>query len=186
MSTATVIVLIIAIAAIGFAVFMWMEREKSRKLRSRFGPEYERLVDEHRGDHRKAERILEKRQQRVDKYPLRRLTTEEAQRFASQWRQEQQNFVDDPRAAVSAADKLVAEAMRARGFPVGEFDQRVDDISVEHPRVVEHYRAAHDIAVRDARGQASTEDLRVAMQHYRQLFEHLLDQRVNQLEEAHR
>jgi hypothetical protein len=123
----------------------------------------------------------------VEKFHLRPLSREECDRFAEQWRVTQEHFVDEPRRAVADADELVHRAMEARGYPIaGEFDERAADISVEHPRVVEHYRAAHDIAVRDARGQGSTEDLRVAMQHYRVLFEDLLDQHVNELTEVRR
>lgn len=185
MSTATWIVLIVAIVAIAVAFWMYFEKEKSRKLRAKFGPEYERLVDKEHST-RRAEAILEQRQKRVSKLNIRPLGREECDRFTSNWRIVQERFVDDPRMAVSEADTLVNQAMRARGFPMGDFEQRAADISVEHPQVVENYRIAHDIAARDQRGEATTEDLRRAMQHYRNLFEHILDTHVTHYEEVRR
>jgi hypothetical protein len=97
-------------------------------------------------------------------------------RYAQRWNEQQARFVDEPKASVDEADQLVVEVMKERGYPVGDFDQRVADISVAHPRMVEHYRAAHEIALREERGQASTEDLRTAMIYYRDLFRELLDE----------
>jgi FtsZ-interacting cell division protein ZipA len=186
MSTAVVIVVIIAIIAIAFALWMYFQREKTRKLRGKFGSEYDRVVQQERGNARRAEAVLEERQKRVSKLHLRTLSREECDRFAAEWRRVQEQFVDDPRAAVSNADALVNQALQARGYPMGDFAQRSADISVEHPQVVENYRMAHDIAERDKRGQATTEELRRAMQHYRNLFEHVLDTHVVQYEEVHR
>jgi hypothetical protein len=186
MNTGTVIILIIAIAAIAIAFWMYFEREKTRKLRGKFGPEYDRLVDQERGNTRRAEAILEDRQKRVSKFDIRRLSQQERDRFAADWRRVQEQFVDDPKGAVSNADTLVDQALRARGYPMGDFEQRAADISVEHPQVVDNYRAAHDIAIRDQRGQATTEELRRAMQHYRNLFEDVLETHVMHNEEVHR
>jgi hypothetical protein len=186
MNTGTVIILIIAIVAIAIAFWMYFEREKTRKLKGKFGPEYDRLVDQERGNTRRAENILEDRQKRVSKFNIRRLSQEECDRFAGDWRVVQEQFVDDPRAAVSKADTLVIEALRLRGYPMGDFEQRAADISVEHPKVVDNYRAAHDIAERDQQGQATTEELRRAMQHYRNLFEDVLETHVTHYEEVHR
>ncbi len=186
MNAVTVIILIIAILAIAAAFWMYVQKEKTRKLRVKFGPEYDRLVEQERGDKRRAEAVLADRQKRVSKFNIRLLTREERDRFAADWRLVQEQFVNDPRQAVSRADKLVNEAMLARGYPMGDFEQRAADISVEHPQVVENYRFAHDIAARDQRGQASTEELRRAMQHYRNLFEHILDTHVTHYEEVHR
>ncbi len=186
MNTGTVIILIVAIVAIAFGLWMYVQREKSRKLRTKFGPEYDRLVEQERGNTRRAEAVLEDRRKRVSKFNIRPLTNEECNRFAADWRRVQEQFVDDPRLAVSKADALVNEALLARGYPMGDFEQRAADISVEHPQVVENYRYAHDIAERDQRGQSSTEELRRAMQHYRNLFEHLLDTHVTHYEEVHR
>jgi len=186
MSTAVVIVVIIAIIAIAFALWMYFQKEKTRRLRGKFGSEYDRVVQQERGNARRAEAVLEGRQKRVSKLNLRTLSREECDRFAAEWRRVQEQFVDDPRASVANADALVNQALQARGYPMGDFAQRSADISVEHPQVVENYRMAHDIAERDKRGQATTEELRRAMQHYRNLFEHVLDAHVVQYEEVHR
>jgi hypothetical protein len=186
MNTATVIILIVAIAAIAGVLWMYLEKTRTRKLRASFGPEYDRLVSEEHGNKRRAEAILEHRQKRVSKFDVRPLGEDEQQRFASEWRLVQEHFVDDPRGAVSQADALVNQALRARGYPMGDFDQRAADLSVEHPRVVENYRAAHDIALKDQQGSASTEELRRAMQHYRNLFEDVLNTNVMKHEEVRR
>ncbi len=119
--------------------------------------------------------MLQERQQRVEKYNIRTLTQEERNLFSAKWRAIQEHFVDVPRDAVAQADSLIGEAMRTRGYPMSDFEQRAADLSVDHPTVVENYRIAHGIAVRDAQGSATTEDLRKAMQSYRTLFEHVLD-----------
>ncbi len=177
MNTSTVIILVLAIAVIALAAAMLLQRSKTRKLRSKFGPEYDRVVDRE-GNTRRAEAVLDSRQKRIEKLEIRRLSPDECQRFAEQWRVVQERFVDDPRQSVADADQLVNKALEARGYPMADFEQRAADISVEHPRVVEDYRIAHDVAVRDRRGQTSTEDLRLAMQHYRNLFEHVLDTKL--------
>jgi phenylpropionate dioxygenase-like ring-hydroxylating dioxygenase large terminal subunit len=125
---------------------------------------------------RKAEGVLEFREKRHDKFKLRPLTTADRSNFLYRWNDVQSRFVDDPKGAVTLADSLVMDAMQARGYPMGDFDQRAADISVDHPVVVENYRAAHAIARRHSKGEASTEDLRQAMVHYRTLFQELLDQ----------
>jgi FtsZ-interacting cell division protein ZipA len=177
--------LIIAILAVIVAVVVSLKM-RTKKLRSKFGPEYDRVVQE-RGSAFKAERELEEREKRVGKFPIHRLSDQESSQFASEWRATQEMFVDDPRGAVAEADRLVQRTMKARGYPTGgEFDNRVADLSVEHPRVVEHYRAAHDIAVQDGRNAASTEDLRLAMKHYRELFEDLLGRNVEETTGARR
>ena len=177
MNPATVVLLIVAILAIAFGLWMYMQRERTRKLRNRFGSEYDRAVSEH-GNPRRAEAVLEQREKRVSKLHLRPLTEQERERFAAEWKSTQESFVDDPRLAVSRADRLVNEALKARGYPMGEFEQRAADISVDHPEVCDNYRAAHEIALRDERGQATTEELRKAMQHYRNLFEGILERTV--------
>jgi hypothetical protein len=140
-----------------------------------------------RGSTFKAEHELELRTKRVERLHLRRLSPAEAEAFAAEWRAVQERFVDDPRGAVGDADRLVERAMKARGYPTGgEFDEQVADLSVEHGHVTSNYRAAHDIAARDARDQASTEDLRIAMKHYRALFEDLLARRVEETTGARR
>jgi hypothetical protein len=183
MSTATFILLIVAILAIAFGLWMYLQRERTRKLRNRFGSEYDRAVSEH-GSARRAEAVLEQREKRVTRLHLRPLSLEESDRFAMEWKKVQESFVDDPRLAVARADRLVGEAMGMRGYPMGEFEQRTADISVDHPEVCENYRAAHAIALRDESGQATTEDLRKAMQHYRNLFEEILERSIGEREHA--
>jgi FtsZ-interacting cell division protein ZipA len=180
MTSLTWVVLIIGILAIAFAILAGL-KVRSKKLRSKFGPEYDRLVRE-RGSTFTAERELEHREKRVQKFSIRPLSHDEGEHFAHQWRGTQEKFVDDPRAAVAEADRLVHDAMRTRGYPTGgEFNELAADLSVDHPRVVEHYRAAHDVAMRDERDAVSTEDLRVAMRHYRVLFEDLLGRHVDEV-----
>jgi hypothetical protein len=179
MSTVTIVVLVIAVLAVAFGLFMYIQRERTRRLRSKFGPEYERVVDRY-GNQRKAEEDLAQRQKRVEKFHIRDLNAADADRFANAWRAEQARFVDTPREAIANADRLVNELMKARGYPMGDFEQRAADISVDHPVVLENYRAAHAIALQDSQGTASTEDLRQAMVHYRALFEDLLDRRVRE------
>jgi hypothetical protein len=170
----------IAIAAVivAAAVVVWVmrSRRRSRQLRQRFGPEYDRVASK-QGDPKAAEKVLEMRAKRVDKLELRPLAREEALHFSEQWTRVQARFVDDPPGAVSEADWLVTEVMRARGYPMSNFEERAADISVDHPVVVENYRAAHQIAMRHGRGEASTEDLRNALVHYRSLFNELLETR---------
>jgi hypothetical protein len=154
------------------------------QLRTKFGPEYDHLVEE-KGSPARAEKELEYRSKRVEKFHIRQLTREESADFAAKWRTAQERFVDDPRGAVAEADRLVQGAMEARGYPTGgDFDERAADLSVDHAALVDNYRAGHAIAVRDSRGRVDTEDLRNAMKHYRALFEDLLDQRVSELREV--
>jgi hypothetical protein len=167
------ILAVVVIAAVVAGWYVW-RRRRSDQLRERFGSEYERTVKT-TGDVRKAEASLAAREKRVERLHIRALTPEESARFSEAWRQVQARFVDDPQAAVTEADRLVGEVMTARGYPVGDFDRRVEDISVDHPDVVMNYRAARDIAVQHSQGRANTEDLRQAMVHYRALFRDLLE-----------
>ena len=186
MNTAAIILVIIAVIAIAVAGWIYLQKEKTRKLRAKFGPEYDRLLQQERGNARRAESILEDRQKRVSKLDIRRLSPQECDRLAADWRTIQEGFVDEPRGAVEKADVLINQALRARGYPMGDFAQRAADISVEHPAVVDNYRVAHEIAEIDKQGQATTEDLRRAMQHYRNLFEDVLETRVTHVEEVRR
>jgi len=170
--TAVVVVAVLLLVVFGI-VWTMFQRNRSRALRQRFGPEYERMLGEH-GSRSRAERELEHRRHRVERLSLRPLPADMRNRYAEAWNREQARFVDEPKAAVSEADHLVEEVMRERGYPVGAFDQQVADVSVDHAGVVENYRAAHEIAQREERGQASTEDLRKAMVYYRDLFRELL------------
>ena len=164
------VILIIAVLA---WLYMRQRRSTTADLRRKFGPEYERAVREH-GSERKAEAKLADRQERVEKLNIRDLNPTEHELFSKQWESVQSRFVDSPKGAVAEADDLVSSLMRTRGYPVSDFDQRAADISVDHPRVVENYRAAHEIALRVGKNGASTEDLRAAMIHYRSLFEELV------------
>ena len=174
MQTSTLILIVCLIVLAAVVAWLVLDRRKSKLLQSRFGPEYHRAVEEH-GGRRQAERDLEERTKRVEKLPIHPLEPSDRDRFLAAWRNDQARFVDDPAAAVSEADCLVIDLMKARGYPMADFDQRVADISVGHPRVVENYRAAHDIALRHRQGKASTEDLRKAVVYYRALFEDLLE-----------
>jgi len=186
MDNPLVIVLVIAlVAAIGAAVWLYMRNRKTEHLQERFGPEYDRALAEHR-DQGKAERELEQRAERVEHLNIRPLRPAEHDRYAGLWQSCQARFVDDPTGATEEADELVAEVMAARGYPVGDFEQRAADVSVQHPRVVEHYRAAHQIALQNSRGDADTEELRQALVHYRALFEDLLETETPAHTEARR
>ena len=149
-------------------------QQRSRRLKDEFGPEYGRVVAE-RGDQRAAEKELADRRQRVGTFEIRPLDPAARERYLEQWAEAQRAFVDEPAGAVGQAHELVQRVMHDRGYPVDEdFEQRTADISVEHPAVVENYRAAHAISVRAGNGQASTEQLRQAMVHFRALFDDLL------------
>jgi hypothetical protein len=181
MSSTTVILLVIVIMALAIAAWALIQRQKTRRMRGKYGPEYDRLAAK-QGSPRSAETILEQREKRVSTFSLRRLSERERDRFASEWRLVQEQFVDDPRGAVAQADRLINEALQARGYPMSEFEQRSADLSVQYPYVVENYREAHRIAIEDRQGKASTEQLRQAMQHYRSLFEDVLETKVTTAE----
>ncbi len=168
-----IVVAVIVIAAIAVAVWMYVKKQRTQKLRDRFGPEYRRVVRQE-GNPREAERVLEERQKRIDRLDLKPLTPESQRRYADSWQREQARFVDSPREALKNADRLVTEVMTERGYPMGNFEQRAADVSVDHPVVVENYRVAHAIALRDRDQAVSTEELREAMIHYRALFADLL------------
>lgn len=175
MDNPLVLILVIAlVVAVAAAAWLYTQKRRTEQLRGRFGPEYDRAVEAH-DDPRSAEKALEERQERVERLQVRALAPREREQFAERWRSVQAQFVDDPSEATKEADRLVAEVMQTRGYPVGDFDQRASDISVDHPHVVENYRAAHGIALRNERGEAETEDLRQAMVHYRALFDDLLE-----------
>jgi hypothetical protein len=166
---AAVVILVVA----GLAWHVRKRRTTTAGLQHKFGSEYQRAVQEH-GSERKAEAKLTDREKRVEKLNLRDLDPIEHERFSKQWDSVQSRFVDSPKGAVTEADDLVSSLMKTRGYPVSDFDQRAADISVDHPRVVENYRSAHEIALRVGKDVATTEDLRTAMIHYRSLFEELV------------
>jgi hypothetical protein len=167
---------VIAAAVLVLAVGVWTLAAWRRRtqLRERFGPEYERLLAE-RGDRREAESELLGRQKRREEMDIHPLDPSARDNYAIAWREIQARFVDGPAVAVKEANGLVTEVMRDRGYPIEDFDQRSADISVDYPVVVENYRAAQAITLRNEEGKASTEDLRQAMVHYRSLFSSLLD-----------
>jgi hypothetical protein len=166
--------LVLAIAGALFLIVRERRKAQSRHLQKRFGPEYNRVVKT-TGDQEKAEAELKAREARVERLKLVALPAAEASRFAQAWQVLQSRFVDNPTGVVGEADRLVRELMLERGYPMSDFERRAADISVHHPAVVENYRAAQAIAARDIQGNASTEDLRKAVVHYRALFEELLE-----------
>lgn len=169
-----VIAAFVVVLVVAAVVLFYMRTQKSRRLREHFGPEYERAVNE--VGSARAENILENREKRVKKFDIHPLEPSARHRFVEQWRLVQARFVDDPHGTIGDADRLLGHVMVARGYPVADFEQQAADLSVNHPRVTEHYRAGHAIAVRHAQGQASTEDLRQALIHYRNLFEELIEE----------
>lgn len=170
----TLLAALVLIALVLVIAGLLLRRRNSKRLQRRFGPEYERTVHD-AGSREKAEAELLKREKRVQKLRIVPLTPEQAARFSEDWRMLQARFVDSPRGVLMDADRLVTELMRLRGYPMADFDTRAADISVDHPAVVHHYRAAREIALRDPRGQADTEALRQAVVHYRALFSELLE-----------
>ena len=149
--------------------------QRSEQLRQRFGPEYDRIVAE-KGDVRSAESKLAARQERVTGFNIKPLTADEGKSFNDQWQVMQATFVDDPSTAVHDADALVAQVMAARGYPESDYEQRSADVSVDHPAILDHYRTAHEIALRDADGQANTEDLRQAVLNSHALFTEMVEE----------
>ena len=174
MSTTALIIIIGAIVIVAIAAWTFLQKRRTTTLRSRFGPEYDHAVREY-GNRSNAERALERRAERTEKYNIRALNESEQHRFAEDWRRTQARFVDDPRLAIQEADRLVIEVMNLRGYPMADFDRRAEDLSVDHPNVVRNYRAAHSLATTDREGKATTEDMRRAMVHYRELFDELLE-----------
>jgi hypothetical protein len=166
-----VAVVVVLLAIIGVLV---ARQQRSRKLKADFGPEYDRVIAE-RGDQRSAENELASRRKRLSEFEIRPLAPADRERYVERWGGAQRKFVDEPEAAVGEAHLLVQQAMHDRGYPVDEdFDQRAADLSLDHPDVVENYRAANSISLRAQQGQANTEELRQAMVHFRALFDDLL------------
>jgi hypothetical protein len=181
------IVVILALAVFLMAVlvgFLVFRKRRTARLRAQFGGvEYDRAM--HKGGNRRhAEAGLDERNQRVEGLHVRPLGAGDRARFVESWRGVQARFVDGPAGAVTAADQLLGDVMSTRGYPVSDFEQRAADISVDHPLVLENYRTAHEIALRQTRGQASTEDLRQAMVHFRSLFEELISEPAMPLTQA--
>ena len=164
--------IVVLLAVIGSVLLA--RRRRSDDLARRFGPEYDRTVDR-MGSRSQAEADLRAREQRVRKLEIVPLAPQDAQRFRMEWQGVQARFVDDPRRAVAEADLLVRDVMTRRGYPMGDFESRAADLSVDHPVVIENYRAAHAIALRERQGEADTEAMRQALMHYRTLFAELLE-----------
>ncbi|KAB2970039.1 MAG: hypothetical protein F9K18_00315 [Thermoanaerobaculia bacterium] len=169
---ALVVLVVIAVALL--ATLIHFRKRQTGKLRSKYGgAEYDRAVKDG-GGRRRGEAGLDGRAERVESFHLQPLAPADRTRFGASWQTIQARFVDGPAGAVAEADQLLGDVMSTRGYPASNFEQRAADLSVNHPVVLEKYRAAHEIALRQAKGQASTEDLRQAMIHYRALFEELV------------
>ncbi len=171
------ILIVAVVIAVAIGLVAWIsanKRKRTQRLQQRFGPEYERTVSE-TGEQRAAEKELAARERKRDKLDIRPLSSAALETFSGRWRAVQTAFVDSPSSALGDADRLVTEVMRERGYPVDDFDQRASDISVDHPTVVEDYRAAHDIFELQHHGAVGTEEQRQAFVHYRGLFAKLLD-----------
>jgi hypothetical protein len=171
-----IVIAAVVVIAVVLAVAAAVRARRTRGLREGFGREYDRTI-EHEGDRRAGERELLHRQKRHEALDIRPLSAQARERYVDRWQATQTRFVDDPSGAVIEADSLVQQVMKERGYPTDDFEQRAADISVEHPELVERYRTAHGIAQSNERGQASTEDLRQSVRHYRALFEELLGDR---------
>jgi hypothetical protein len=169
-----VIILLVVVTAALIVGFLLWQRNRSVTLRKKYGDEYAHAVRT-TGDTRRAEQELEKREKRVKEFKLHPLTPDQQRSFDQKWASIQAFFVDEPSRAVQEANLLIKEVMAARGYPVGDFEQRAADVSVHYPRVVQNYRTAHTIADRNSRGEANTENLRQALVCYRELFADLLE-----------
>jgi hypothetical protein len=181
------IIIAVAVALVvagGIAAYI-ARQNRTKRLQERFGPEYDRTVSD-RGKQRAAEDELAERERRREQLDIVPLSPEARDKYAESWHDVQTRFVDDPPGAVDDADRLVTDVLQERGYPMDDFDERAADISVDHPNVVENYRAAHAIYLEQQNGGGSTEDLRQAFVHYRALFEELLETREPAREEARR
>jgi hypothetical protein len=175
MSSTLIVVIVVAVIVVAVIAFMLFRVRESQRLRARFGPEYQRTVEE-TGSTLRAEQRLSHLEKRVERFHIQPLSAAARTEYVESWRVIQSKFVDDPHHAAADADQLIRDVMNRRGYPVADFEHQAADLSVHHPLVVEHYRAGHEIAVRHARGQTSTEDLRQAMIHYRKLFADLVEE----------
>jgi hypothetical protein len=174
MDTWVIVLIVVAVLVVVALALAWSRKNRTEALQGRFGPEYERAV-EATGDQRTAEKELKAREERREKLQIRSLDPQTRDLYQQRWTDTQARFVDEPNEAVGMADSLVMSVMRDRGYPVDDFEQRAADISVDHPQVVDNYRAAHRISTARETGESSTEDLRQAMVHFRSLFEELLE-----------
>ena len=166
----------VALLIVAALVARGARRSRTESLRDKFGNEYDHAIEEH-GSRKRAEQDLVERAEQVKKYNIVPLTASDRERFRRDWQKVEQHFLERPTTAVVEADELIADTMRTRGYPMGDFDRHAIDLSVTHPRVLEHYRAGHKV-ITGAPGSATTEDLRQAMLHYRALFDELIDDRI--------
>jgi len=189
MSTSVIVAIVVAVvvvvALIAVGSMLLARRRKSKKLQEDFGPEYERELEQ-KGDRKEAEASLQQRRDQRKELDIRPLDPQARDRYADSWRHTQARFVDEPEAAVRESDQLVNEVMRERGYPVQDFEGGADSVSVDHPELASNYRSAHEISQRNERGEATTEDLRQALVHYRSLFEELLESRTAEHQEGAR
>ena len=174
-SNITAIIVVAAVIVAALVIWGALKRRRTNTLRDRFGDEYDRTVEE-QGKRAKAEAVLEVREERVAKLDIRPLTPQERGDFSREWREAKAVFVDSPVEAVHHADRLLGTIMKARGYPMADFDRRYEDLTVDHGEVARHYRDGHEITLRHERGQASTEDLRQAMIHFEALFDDLVNE----------
>ena len=187
-NTMTIVLAVIVALIIGGLIGVaFNRRQRTKRLQDRFGPEYERTLNE-MGDRRQTEQELEARLEHVQTLDIRPLAADETQRYLNEWRATQAEFVDEPLFALQKADRIIREVMKTRGYPVEDFEQRVADISVDYPELVTDYRGLHLIAVKEADEQVSTEEMRKAMVHGRALFERLVskDTQAEELDEKER
>ena len=169
-----VLIAVAVVALVALIALRTMSKRKTNRLQEQFGPEYDRTIDQGK-NRRAAESQLAARAERREQLDIKPLPAAARERYEAQWTKIQAQFVDSPQAAVAAGDSVIQDVMRDRGYPVQDFDQRAEDVSVDHPQVVENYRKGHELAVASANGKGSTEDLRQAMRHYRALFIELLE-----------
>ena len=170
MTTSAIILIVALLVVLAAVAWVLYSQQRRKQLRARFGPEYSQAVRQYGNESRAAD-ALAARERRMEKIHIRSLSHEDHQRFVDHWQTVQRHFVDDPAASVEEADVLVCDIMRARGYPMSDFEHRAEDISVDHPHVVQKFRSAHAIAERHKRGEAGTEDLRQAFVYYRDLFD---------------
>jgi hypothetical protein len=185
MNTGLLIAILVIVVIVVLVAVLLGQRRRTQRLQQQFGPEYQRTVAR-AGDQRSAEADLAAREQRRRELNIIALEPAARDRYLEAWRATQGRFVDDPAAATREADRLVAQVMRDRGYPVDDFEQRAADVSVDHPQVAENYRAAHAVYQANEQGLANTDDLRQAFVHYRSLFSELLDVEGDGHKEAYR
>lgn len=172
-TTLIVLVVVAVLVVLGVFGMIWSRRQRSQRLQERFGSEYDHMIDRVK-DETQAERELEERIARVEALSIRPLSATEVNQYALEWQETQREFVDEPLISLQKADQLIQKVMKAKGYPVQDFEQRAADLSVDYPELVRDYRGMHRIAVKKVKDQVSTEDMRQAMVHARALFESLI------------